>query len=120
MDLSAQPDSTIPVAIDPVFTKVEVDAEFPGGLEGWKKYLQENMHTAVPRKLKAGTYQVMVRFIVDKDGSIQDVVAETNFGFGLEKEAIRVIKKGPKWIPAMQNGVKVKAYRRQPITWVVE
>jgi periplasmic protein TonB len=40
-------------------------------------------------------------------------------GKGMEEEAIRVIKKGPDWVPAIQNGRNVKAYRKQPITFVV-
>ncbi len=62
---------------------------------------------------------MIVRFIVSKDGSISDVQAETKFGHGMEEEAIRAIKKGPRWTPAIQNGRNVNAYRRQPITFVV-
>ncbi|MBC7873898.1 MAG: energy transducer TonB, partial [Ferruginibacter sp.] len=40
-------------------------------------------------------------------------------GYGMEEEAIKVIKKGPKWEPAVQNGRQVKAYRKQPITFQV-
>jgi protein TonB len=38
----------------------------------------------------------------------------------MEEEAMRVIKRGPKWNPAIQNGRQVKAYRKQPITFRVE
>jgi protein TonB len=68
----------------------------------------------------SGTYQVIVKFIVSKDGSISDVQAETKHGFGMEDEAVKIIKRGPKWTPALQNGRNVNAYRRQPITFVVE
>jgi len=61
-----------------------------------------------------------IGFIVSKDGSISDVVAETKFGYGMEAEAVKIIKKGPKWTPALQNGRNVNAYRRQPITFIVE
>jgi protein TonB len=37
----------------------------------------------------------------------------------MEKEAIRIIKKGPKWVPANQGGVNVSSYRKQPLTFVV-
>ena len=57
--------------------------------------------------------------MVAKDGSISDVTAETKLGFGMEEEAIKIIKRGPKWTPAQQNGNVVKAYRRQPITFQV-
>ena len=68
----------------------------------------------------AGSYTVIIQFVVDTDGSISDIKALTNHGYGLEQEAIRVIKKATKWEPAFQNGRHVKAYRKQPITFQVE
>jgi protein TonB len=62
---------------------------------------------------------VVVQFVVDKEGKISDVKAMTSHGFGMEEEAVKVIRKGPNWVPAVQNGRNVKAYRRQPITFVV-
>ena len=105
-----------------VFNKVEIEAEFPGGTGAWTKYLKNNLdaNTPVDNGASEGTYQVIVRFIVSKDGSISDVVAETKHGFGMEAEAMKIIKKGPKWTPAQQNGRMVNAYRRQPITFVVQ
>jgi hypothetical protein len=50
---------------------------------------------------------------------ITDIKQLTNHGFGMEDEVIRVISKGPKWNPAIQNGKQVKAYRRQPVTFQV-
>jgi protein TonB len=79
-----------------------------------------NGNVATDNNAPEGTYTVMVQFVVDKEGVPSDVRALTNFGYGMEEEAIRVIRKGPKWIPAIQNGRQVKAYRRQPITFRVE
>lgn len=104
-----------------VFNKVEVEAAFPGGETAWRRYLQNNLdaNTPIDNGAPEGTYSVIVRFIVSRDGSISDVVAETKHGYGMEAEAVKVIKKGPKWTPALQNGRNVNAYRRQPITFVV-
>lgn len=104
-----------------IFNKVEVEAEFPGGNAAWSRYLKNNLNanTPVDNGASEGTYTVIVRFIVSKDGSISDVVAETKHGYGMEAEAIKIIKKGPSWKPALQNGRNVNAYRRQPITFVV-
>ncbi|HET9745880.1 MAG TPA: energy transducer TonB [Chitinophagaceae bacterium] len=104
-----------------VFTKVEVEASFRGGEKEWKRYLERNLEANVPVDNGApeGTYSVVVQFIVDKEGKISDVKALTSHGYGMEEEAMRVIKKGPDWIPAVQNGRNVKAYRKQPITFVV-
>jgi periplasmic protein TonB len=119
--LKAQEAKAQEVEDSTIFVKVEEEATFPGGTEGWKMYLQKNLRADIPLKKKApaGTYTVVVRFIVDKKGNISNVSAETNLGFGMENEVIRVIKKGPKWIPSIQNGKVVKAYRRQPITFLV-
>ena len=105
-----------------IFEKVEVEAEFPGGLPAWRRYLERNLNAQVPSDAGAptGSYTVVVKFIVDKSGSISDVKALTSHGFGMEEEAVRAIKRGPKWTPAIQNGRNVNAYRRQPITFSVE
>ncbi|MEO6233409.1 MAG: energy transducer TonB [Ferruginibacter sp.] len=107
---------------DKIFTKVENEAQFPGGQAAWVRYLQKNLNPNAPidNGAPGGTYQVIVKFIVSKDGTISDVQAETKYGYGMEAEAIKIIKKGPKWTPALQNGRNVNAYRRQPITFVVE
>ncbi len=107
---------------DKIFTKVENEAAFPGGEAAWRRYLERNLNPSAPVDNGApqGTYQVIVRFIVSKDGSISDVTPETKFGYGMEDEAVKVIKKGPKWTPALQNGRNVNAYRRQPITFQVQ
>ena len=105
-----------------VFEKVEVEAAFRGGEKEWRNYLNRNLDVNVPLKngCKPGTYTVVVQFIVAKDGSVSDVKALTNHGFGMEEEAMRMIRKGPGWIPAIQNGHNVKAYRKQPFTFVID
>ena len=107
---------------DQVFITAEKDPEFPGGLEAWAKFLAENIDkkTAVDNGAPVGSYTVIIKFIVAKDGSVKDVEAETKFGYRMESEVIKVISKSPKWLPAVQNGKPVNAYRRQPITFVVE
>ncbi len=106
---------------DQTFTKVEVEASFKGGEAAWRKYLERNLNASAPvdNGAPTGQYQVIVQFIVDKEGNISDVKALTNHGFGMEEEATKVIKKGPKWEPAIQNGRQVKAYRKQPVTFIV-
>jgi protein TonB len=116
---------TIPVAPpdnNGIFTKVDIEASFPGGDKGWVQYLQQNLdaYTPIKHHARAGKYQVIIKFVVSKNGSISDVEAETNLGYGMEEEAIRVIKNGPKWNPGMQNGRYVNSYRQQPITFLVE
>ena len=61
-----------------------------------------------------------VKFVVDVEGHVSDIIALTKHGFGMEEEAVRVIRKSAKWEPAVFEGRMVKAYRRQMITFVVE
>ncbi len=105
-----------------IFDKVEIEASFPGGDSKWRQYLERNANgqVATDNGAPEGTYTTLVQFVVDKEGNISDVRALTNHGYGMEEEAMRVIKKGPKWTPAVQNGRQVKAYRKQPITFRVE
>ena len=105
---------------DKVFTSVQIEAEFPGGPGAWKKYLERNLNTAVPSDNGApeGKYTVVVTFLVDKNGNISDVQADQGPD-GTKDEAIRVIKKGPPWKPAVQNGHNVAYRAKQAITFVV-
>jgi len=104
-----------------IFDKVEIEASFPGGDSKWRQYLERNANgqVATDNGAPEGTYTTVVQFVVDKEGNISDVKSLTNHGYGMEDEAMRVIKKGPKWSPAIQNGRQVKAYRKQPITFQV-
>ncbi|HKO79137.1 MAG TPA: energy transducer TonB [Chitinophagaceae bacterium] len=105
-----------------IFEKVEIEASFKGGESAWRKYLERNLNPSAPVDNGApeGLYTVYVQFVVSKDGSISDVRALTKHGYGMEEEAVRVIKKGPAWTPAIQNGRSVNAYRKQPITFQVQ
>ncbi len=106
---------------DKIFTVVQIPAEFPGGLPAWAKYLERNLNRDLPVENGAppGKYTVVVSFIVAKDGSISDVVAENDPGYGTKNEAVRVITRGPKWKPAVQNGRNVIYRHKQSITFMV-
>ncbi|MEO5943875.1 MAG: N-acetylmuramoyl-L-alanine amidase [Ferruginibacter sp.] len=118
---------TIPEKDNRIFTKVEDEAQFPGGQAAWGNYLRKNLNalTPVDEGWASGTYPIIVQFIVNKDGSISDITILDNTttkkypGSKTALECIRMISKGPRWMPAKQNGRIVSAYRRQPITFVV-
>lgn len=115
-------DSTGLIKQDSVFSREEKEAQFAdGGDAGWRYFLQRNLDVDVPGKNRApaGMYTVIIKFIVESDGTLSNFEAETNVGYGTEKEAIRVLRKSPKWSGAMQYGRPVRAYRRQPITFAV-
>jgi periplasmic protein TonB len=107
---------------DEVFQKVEIESEFEGGPKAWAAFLQKNLGGDVPKDKGAppGRYTVIVKFIVGKDGSVRDMSAESNNGYGMEEEVIRVLKKANKWKPGIQNGNQVTSVKRQPVVFLIE
>jgi periplasmic protein TonB len=107
---------------DSVFQEVEIESTFPGGIDAWRKFLQKNLKANTPAKngAKVGRYNVIVRFVVGKDGKLSDFVIEENAGYGTGEEVVRMLKKSPKWIPGVQNGRTVSSLKRQPVTFLVE
>ena len=92
---------------DKVFTKVEQPAQFPGGEIAFKKYMERNLKYP-ENTLKAGTEAVArVQFIVDATGNVSNLKLVSDPGNGLGEEAMKLVKRGPKWQPAMQNGKAV-------------
>jgi protein TonB len=99
---------------DGITLKVEIESEYPGGITAWQRFLNRNLHypqEAVDNEIQGA---VVVQFIVDKEGNVSDVEAVSGPP-ELRAEAVRVIKKSGKWTPAIQNGRKVKSYKKQPI-----
>jgi hypothetical protein len=119
--IAAQDDHSKDTVPDKIFEKVDIEAGFPGGMDGWRKYLDKNLNLKVPQKNGApvGCYPVAVQFVVDKNGNITEVKPLTDFGYGMEDEVVKIIRNGPKWIPATQNGKPVKAYRKQTVTFLM-
>lgn len=105
-----------------IYSKVEVEASFPGGYAEWKGFLKKNLNKNIPVKKGApeGTYTVITRFKVDKEGNLSQIETDTHNGYGMEEEAIRVLKTSGKWVPAQQNGKNVSSFHRQAIIFEVE
>lgn len=98
---------------------VDVDASFPGGYSEMMKFLSNNIHYPEDVLQMGGQGKVMLRFVVGKDGEIEQIsVIRGVQGFEeLDMEAMRVVKKMPKWKPAQINGKAVKSYFTLPISF---
>lgn len=92
---------------------IEQNAEFPGGIANFYKFVGNNYKAPEEEGLKG---KVFVTFVVEKDGSLTDIKVVRDIGFGTGAEAIRVLKKSPKWAPGEQNGKKVRVQYSLPIT----
>ncbi len=104
---------------DTTFTKVEIESSFPGGSAGWVRFLNANLvypGKAIRKKIQG---DVVVQFIVSRDGSLSDIEAISGPEL-LREAAVKVIEMSPKWVPASINGRKVKSYKKQPIMFRLE
>ncbi len=106
----------VPENENKVWTKVEIESEFPGGLASWKRFLLKTLNYPEDAIEEVVSGTVVVKFIVDQEGNVSEVEAISGPDL-LKAEAIRVIKKSGKWTAAIQNGRKVKSYKFQPLTF---
>lgn len=115
------PDLQIGVGKDKsTFVFVEHEAEFPGGDEALMNYL--STHIVYPAKALELNIQgkVICEFTVTSEGKIKDVKVIKAVGFGLDDEAVRVIKEMPNWKPGTQNGAKVDSKFTLPVQFVLD
>lgn len=105
-----------------IFQKYESGPSFKGGNEAWLKFLNKHIDYDVARFNDAprGIYRVKVQFTIQADGSLTDCKPLTRFGYGLEEEVIRALKKSPPWNPAIQSGKPVKSMYAQLVNFAVE
>jgi len=91
--------------------------EFPGGMQAWIRFLNKNLQT--PGELQAGEKKtVLIKFDVAIDGAVTGFHVLQSGGEEYDSEVIRVLKKMPKWKPAMQNSQPVAISFNQPVTFV--
>ena len=98
-----------------VYVAVEVPAEFPGGHAALMKWISQNM--MYPERAKKNNIQgsVVVKFIVEKDGSISYPSVTKGVDQDLDNEALRLIKSMPNWNPGKNNGEPVRSYYNLPV-----
>lgn len=99
---------------------VEQKPEFPGGEAAMYKYLGENIVYPSAASEEGIQGRVVVEFVVGKDGSITNVKVVRPRHPALDKEAVRVIKSMPKWIPGRNNGQPVKVTYTLPVTFKLQ
>ena len=96
--------------------------EFPGGINGWVKYLNNYIRTPNRFMLISGpgtSASILVDFEVSTIGTISDIVLLHSREWSADMEVIRIIKSSPAWRPATIDGVKVKYRHQQSITFQV-
>ena len=100
-----------------VFDVVEQMPSFPGGPSALMQFLSSNIKYPVVAEENGVQGRVVCTFVVEKDGSITDVRVIKSVDPSLDKEAMRVVKSMPKWIPGKQNGSAVRVKYTVPVTF---
>lgn len=102
-----------------IFTKVEIEPEYPGGPDTWSLYVKKNIRNSQEAIKNNVQYTVLVMFIVDPDGSIKEVEAVSGPSSGnFRDEAIRLVKMSGKWNTAIQNFRIVRTYKKQAVIFM--
>lgn len=115
----AQPEPK-PEVENKVFDVVEQMPSFPGGPSALMKYLSENVKYPVVAQENGVQGRVVVSFVVEKDGHITDVKVVRSVDPSLDKEAARVVRSMPSWIPGKQNGSAVRVKYNVPVSFKLQ
>lgn len=102
-----------------VFAVVEQMPEFPGGMDGLREYLSENLKYPAKAREKNLGGTVFLGFVVQADGAITDVTVLKGVGSGLDAEARRVVADMPPWQPGRQSGRAVAVRYSLPIRFAM-
>ncbi|KQO20357.1 energy transducer TonB [Flavobacterium sp. Leaf82] len=105
-----------PISNDPVIPALlDKLPEFPGGMAKFYTFVGNNFNR--PELDAERTLKVYVSFVVERDGSLTDIMVKNDPGYGIGKEAVRVLKSlKTKWIPGVLNGKAVRTAYNLPIT----
>ncbi len=90
-----------------------------GGAAAWSKFLQKNLRYPGQASDKGVSGKVWVSFVVEKDGQISNVVVDKGAGFGMDEEAVRVLKLSKAWKPGQQNGRPVRVKYTLPLAFIL-
>ncbi|MBR4391407.1 MAG: TonB family protein [Bacteroidales bacterium] len=105
---------------DSIYNIVEVMPEFPGGMEKMMNYLSGNIKYPEEAKDKGISGRVFLSFVIEKDGSVNEVKVMRSVDPLLDNEAVRVVKAMPKWKPGMQKGKAVRVSYVLPISFKLD
>ncbi len=100
-----------------VYTYVEQQPEYAGGTAALNKFLDEHLYYPDVARENEVTGKVLVRFLVDEEGTVTHVKVVKGIGYGCDEEALRVVKAMPRWHPGKVNGKPVRTMYLLPIVF---
>lgn len=115
-----EPEPEVKHKEEEIFVAVEQQAEFPGGQAALMKWLSQNVRYPETAQQNDVQGRVIVKFVVEKDGSIGTATILKGVDKDLDREALRVVKKMPRWQPGKNNGVAVRSYFNLPVVFKLQ
>ncbi len=106
-------DSTKQKATD--FNELDVQPSFPGGMRAFYKWIGENFRYSTEAKEKGVNGSLLLSFVIEKDGTLNDIEVLKDLGYGTGQAAIDLLKGSPKWSPGQKNGESVRVSYSLPI-----
>lgn len=103
-----------------VFTVCEVLPEYPGGMNALMQYFMQTLKYPEDAYKANEQGRVIVKFVVEADGSIGDAEVIRGVSPSLDKEALRVVKSMPKWTPGKNNGKAVACWFNLPVSFKLQ
>lgn len=100
-----------------VYVSVEELPQFPGGQNALMQFLAQNIRYPLKAKNEGIQGKVYLQFVIDKEGSVTNVVVQRDIGGGCGDEARRVVQAMPKWKPGKQDGTPVRVYYTLPVNF---
>ncbi len=101
--------------VEEIFQIVEKYPEPVGGYPAFYSYLSDHLKYPVSALRVGVSGRVFVQFVVEKDGSLSNILVVKGIGFGCDEEAVRVLKNAPPWQPGKQRGRAVRVRQSLPI-----
>ncbi len=117
--INVKPDEA-PQPEAPIVDYPDKEAGFPGGAAAMKKFLADNIKFPEIAMEMGDQGRVFIEFVVNKDGSIEQVKVLRGVSREIDAEARRVVRSMPKWEPAEANGEPVRARCRIPINFILQ
>jgi TonB family protein len=105
------------VGSNEIFTEVQESASPTGGIDVFYQYVMQNMKYPLQARKAGVEGKIFLEFVVNQDGTLSDISIKNGIGAGCDKEAMRIVKESPNWIPAKHEGKIVRQKMILPIVF---
>lgn len=101
------------------FVSLDRAPSYPGGLDKFYQFIGKTVRYPKEAQEKNIQGKVFLSFVIETDGTLSDIKVERKAGHGLDEEAVRVVKESAKWIPGIQNNMKVRVKYNLPVSFAL-